>query len=150
METVFQKPTKKDRDIAKAYSKEFEKALHSAPANNAIEIRFEKLSATVKVPKKAMEVFSAVLQQMAKGNPVTLVSPDDRLSTQEVADLLHVSRPHLVKLLEKGEMPFTLVGKHRRVHAKDVEHYRQKLEKNQQKQLSFLAKQAQKLNLGYQ
>jgi excisionase family DNA binding protein len=150
METALQKPTKKDRDIAKAYAKEFEKVLDSEPANNAVEIKFKRSSITVKVPKKAMEVFSAVLQQMAEGNSVTLVSGEDHLSTQEAADLLHVSRPHLIKLLEKGEMPYTLVGTHRRVHAKDIQLYKQKLEKIQQRQLAFLAKQAQELNLGYQ
>lgn len=150
METILEKPTKKDRDIAKAYAQEFERALHAGSRDNAIEMRFEGSSVLVKVPKKALEVFSAVLKQMAAGNTVALVSSDDHLSTQEAADYLKVSRPYLVKLLENGEIPHTLVGTHRRVRASDVALYKQKLDANRKKQLTFLAKQGQKLHLGYE
>ena len=72
------------------------------------------------------------------------------LSSQEAADYLHVSRPHLVKLVEKGEIPCTMVGTHRRMALHDLKIYADKVRANRDAQLAFLAKQAQELHLGYE
>jgi excisionase family DNA binding protein len=78
-----------------------------------------------------------------------MIPSDKTISTQEAADLIGVSRPHIVKLLEAGEIPFKKVGSHRRVLVKDIEIYEQRLQKTRKQKISLLAKQAQELNLGY-
>jgi len=72
------------------------------------------------------------------------------LTTQEAADLLNVSRPHLVKLLEEGVLPFHKTGKHRRVLFADLMCYREQREGASHAAMDELAKQAQELRLGYE
>ncbi|RYD53627.1 MAG: helix-turn-helix domain-containing protein [Sphingobacteriales bacterium] len=62
---------------------------------------------------------------MSKGQPISVVPVATELTTQAAAELLGCSRPHLVKLLEEGKLPFTKVGKHRRLLYEDVMRYRQ-------------------------
>jgi len=149
METVLEKPTKKDSELAKHSLGLFEKALQYGSQDDLTEIVFRGTDDVVKVPKKAMYLFAGIISRMAEGHTVKLVDTDEQLSTQEAADYLHVSRPYLIKLVEKGEIPFTLVGTHRRIALRDVELYAQRLIENREKQLEFLAKQAQELHLGY-
>jgi len=86
---------------------------------------------------------------MAQGRTVTLIPLDSVVSTQQAADMLKVSRPHLVKLLEAGAIPFKKAGTHRRIELKDLLEYQDKLMRIRKKQLDFLAEQAQELNMGY-
>ncbi|MFT5917077.1 MAG: excisionase family DNA binding protein [Flammeovirgaceae bacterium] len=115
-----------------------------------IEILIQETGVLITVPKKALQLLFSIIQNMAEGQPVSLVPSNTELSTQQAADMLHVSRPHFVKLLEKGEMPFKKIGSHRRVLLKDLVAYETKLVAEREKQLDFLSKQAQDLNLGYE
>lgn len=74
---------------------------------------------------------------------------DTTIGTQEAADYLDISRPHMVRLLERGEIPFSKVGSHRRIKVSDLVGYQKKMKASRRKKLNFLAKQAQELNLGY-
>ena len=150
METSLEKPTKKDRELAKGSLGAFGKALKDSPADGFTEITFREIGEVVKVPNKALELFAAFISKIADGHSVKLVNTDEQISTQEAADYLDVSRPHLIKLVEKGEIPYTMVGTHRRIALHDVELYAQKLKESRATQLEFLAKQAQELQLGYQ
>lgn len=76
------------------------------------------------LPPEVFEVLRDVVAAMAQGQAVTIAPVHQRLTTQEAADLLGVSRPTVVKLLETGEIPFEQPGRHRRVRLADVLAYR--------------------------
>jgi excisionase family DNA binding protein len=72
---------------------------------------------------------------MAQGNPISIIPVKSELTTQAAADLLGCSRPHVVKLLENGTIPFTKVGRHRRVLYDDVLAYQKSLKAAQKQAL---------------
>lgn len=80
----------------------------------------------IEVPVSALRLLVQILAQMAKGNGVTLMPVHAELTTQEAADFLNVSRPFVIGLIEKGELPATLVGTHRRIKFQDLMDYRQR------------------------
>ena len=134
------------RDAAKALSPALQR--RSSPM---IRVRTVEDGAgkTVSVPREAFELFLEILGQMANGNTVTLVPIHAELTTQEAAELLGFSRPHLVKLLDEKKIPYRLVGTHRRVRAVDLIEYKRKDEKARKAVLDELTREAQKHGLGY-
>lgn len=79
------------------------------------------------LPPEVFEVLRDVVDAMAQGQAVTIAPVHQRLTTQEAADLLGVSRPTVVKLLESDEIPFEQPGRHRRVRLADVLAYRERV-----------------------
>ena len=101
------------------------------------------------MPRQALVLLRELLAEMAQGNAVTIVPTHAELTTQEAANFLNVSRPHLVKLLEQGVIPFTKTGTHRRVLYQDLVLYKQQQLAESQRLLDELAAEAQELSLGY-
>jgi excisionase family DNA binding protein len=85
------------------------------------------------LPGHVLQTLLDVLSEMSKGNAISLIPQHRELSTQEAANLLNVSRPFLVDLLEKREIPFRKVGSHRRVLLSDVMEYKEKTEKERKR-----------------
>ena len=136
-------------------SKEAEIALQCAKQLAGLKGKTFRLSGsgrskeTVELPAKAIRILSHILRQMGNGNALTVFPTNTQLTTQQAADLLGVSRPFLVKLLETGAIPFHKVGTHRRVIYEDVFRYKADIDSKRREVLAELTKQAQDLDLGY-
>ncbi|MGH9759257.1 MAG: helix-turn-helix domain-containing protein, partial [Blastocatellia bacterium] len=86
----------------------------------------EESGAREPLPATAAKLLVKILSEIAKGNTVTILPLKPELTTQEAAELLSMSRPHLIKLLDRGELPFHRVGTHRRIRLSDVLAYKRK------------------------
>ncbi len=104
---------------------------------------------TLVLPRSVSRLLQHMLAAMADGNAVTLIPIHAEMTTQEAADHLNVSRPHLIKVLEREEIPFRKVGTHRRILFEDVQRYKAKIEADRSHTLDELARQSQELGMGY-
>ncbi len=104
---------------------------------------------TVEIPASAFHALVRIVQGMTLGQTMTLVSHGKELTTQEAADILHVSRPHLVKLLDDGVIDHYKVGTHRRVRIEDVLSYRERRAGARRAKLDELARLSEELEGGY-
>lgn len=142
-------PKEHDVELAAQSSKALAALFPKKEKDFQMKVKGEKKEETIIFPFSAIKLLLHILTQMAEGNAVTLIPIHAELTTQEAANLLNVSRPFLIKLLEKGEIPFHKVGTHRRIRYIDLLKFKSKTDLESQKALDELVKQAQELDMGY-
>lgn len=133
--------------LARASATELSQLLRERPESDRAHIKLD--GADLVLPRQALVLLRDMLTEMAQGNAVTILPTHAELTTQEAANMLNVSRPHLVKLLEEGVLPFTRVGTHRRIRLQDLLAYKRDQEEASEAALQALADQAQDLGMGY-
>lgn len=101
----------------------------------------------IKVPSIISQTLIEVIKILNRGDSITLIPMDKELTTQQAADILNVSRPYFVKLLENGEIPYRKIGSHRRVIMQDLMEYRIKRINNRKDKLKELVDLSQELKL---
>lgn len=133
--------------LARESSSELSRLLKEKPNADRARIRLD--GHDLILPRQAITLLRDLLAEMAQGNAVTVVPTHAELTTQQAANLLNVSRPHLVKLLEDGTLPFTKVGTHRRIRYEDLIAYKQERDRESRDALAELTRLAQENDLGY-
>jgi excisionase family DNA binding protein len=115
----------------------------------ALEARDESRRVTAEVPMEVFQLFLQLLTELAQGHAVTIVPGTKEVTTQEAADLLNVSRPYVVQLLEEGKIPFRRVGTRRRIRFEDLMAFKKRDDAARRKIADALAKEAEQLGLEY-
>ena len=133
-DTVESKNAEQFRQIVASQVTDSNKPTKLSLALDSKDIRTVTLSPTL------AESLLEVLRLISSGHGFYMIPVEAELTTQQAADLLNVSRPFLVKLLEKNEIPFTKTGRHRRVRANDIFEYKKKRDANRSDALSTLAR----------
>jgi excisionase family DNA binding protein len=143
-------PTAEDIALARESGRALSAVLLTRSETQQIDFHDDKGTVrSVSIPASALRLLLEVLTEIGQGNAVSIVPIHAELTTQEAADVLNVSRPFLVQLLEQGEIPFHKTGTHRRVRYLDVMLYKKRIDTERLKALEDLVSEAQELGMGY-
>lgn len=113
-----------DAQIAARAARWIENRLRRHPGEEAVPLTVESGDEeALTLPREAVNLLACVLTQVVEGRGVSVVPSYTELTTQQAADMLNVSRPYLIGLLESGTIPYRLVGRHRRVAVEDLMEY---------------------------
>lgn len=129
------KPSKEEQQAAMESYNALSATIEHLRSDNP-EIEIEETEERIKVPRSALKLLVNILKELSQGNPISIVPIATEMTTQAAAELLGCSRPHVVKLLEEGEIEFTKIGKHRRVKYEDVVKYKNALKAKQKATIS--------------
>ncbi|PCJ18233.1 MAG: DNA-binding protein [Candidatus Cloacimonadota bacterium] len=124
--------------------------LSNMKENHSIELQLKNnplQSLTLSSP--ILQMLLKVLDQTVKGNALTIYPTEVKLTSQEAANILNVSRPFLIKLLETEKIPFYRVGTHRRILLKDLLKYKTRMLVKREDALDELTALSQELDMGY-
>jgi excisionase family DNA binding protein len=103
----------------------------------------------IELPPGAVLLLMDILEAMAAGRGITLIPENAELTTVQAADVLNVSRPFLIKLLEEKALPCRKVGAHRRIRMEDVMAYKARIDADREAVLDQLVAEAQEQDMGY-
>ena len=141
-------------DAEIALARETRRALsHLAGHDRTLHVEATETEAgrteSLDLPPAAVRLLLDALGHIAAGNTVSVVPVQAELTTHQAAGILNVSRPFLISLLERGDLPFHKVGTHRRVRYGDLITYKRREHDARHQALDKLVRQAQELGLGY-
>ena len=143
------RPSEEDMSLARASSARMDR-LRSRKGAVTVTVSGDRQPEELTIPRIAFELLGQILDELAQGHAVALTPVEREVSTQTAADVLNVSRPHLIKLLESGEIPFSRVGTHRRIRLDDLLAYKARMEGEAERAYSELVREAQQLGMGYE
>lgn len=142
-------PTPQEIEAALQSSKGLASLLKSKRQDFTFAVKKGKDEINLSLSRGVIELLLSILTQMAEGNAITLIPISAELSSQEAANLLNVSRPYLIRLLEEGAIPYHKIGTHRRIKLTDLLAYKKKMKQESHDALEELTKEAQDLDMGY-
>jgi excisionase family DNA binding protein len=99
------------------------------------------------IPESVCNILRQAVQAMASDRAVSIVRYNRELTTQQAANILNVSRPFLVKLLDEGAIPYIKVGSHRRIRFKDLIIYKEHRDRKRRKLLDQLIEMTEEAGL---
>ena len=137
-----------DTDVAGRAARRISDYLNSHPEEDLIKVLGEVGSDdALVIPRPTVIMLAQVLDLLANGQGVQIIPKDAELTTQQAADLLNVSRPYVIGLLESGQIPFRKVGRHRRVTFEALMEYKRKDDLQRRDAADELADLSQELGL---
>ena len=139
-------PTEADANLAKETSRVLARRVRSSTPLRCRVLDSSK-EETLRIPAPAVKMLVRILEEMARGNAVTLVPVHAELTTQEAADMLHISRPSLIQLLDEGKIEYRKVGTHRRVRFEALMAYKRAADAERRVALAELAKYDQEIGI---
>ena len=148
VQNVVRLPTQMEVEEAKVFSRTLSKFASTDRAQLSIKGANGEADDII-LPGHVLQILLDVLSEISKGNAISLIPHHQEISTQEAANLLNVSRPFLVGLLENGEIPFRKVGAHRRVKLTDVLEYKDQSDAKRLQALNELTALSQEEGMGY-
>ena len=144
-------PSAEEVAVARESGRALSVYLQTRAETQRIEIFDDRGAAhPIRIPVSALRLLVEVLTEIGEGNAVSIIPIHAELTTQDAAEVLNVSRPFLVQLLERGDIPFHKTGTHRRVRYQDVIAYKERIDTERTRTLDALAEQAQILKMGYE
>lgn len=120
---------------------------HPTPSGRVVLVVDDAPETKVNIPAPAFRLLIDVLDELARGNAVVVAPVHQELTTQQAAELLNVSRPYLISLLEAGALPYRKVGTHRRVRLADLLAYQRADEEQRRERQRTLTREAEELGL---
>ena len=99
------------------------------------------------IPESVCNILRQAVQAMASDEAVSIVRHNRELTTQQAADILNVSRPFLIKLLDEGAIPYIKVGSDRRIRFKDLIIYQEQRDRKRRKLLDQLIEMTEEAGL---
>lgn len=139
-------PTESDADLARTACSKIVSLLRERKPQK-LHLTFAEGNESVVLPSGSLEIFSSMLEAMAAGHGVIVFPLHAELTTMEAADILNVSRPYLIRLLENKEIPFRLVGRHRRIRLDDIVEYKERTDREREAILNQMVAEAEEMGL---
>lgn len=149
MEALIERTTDREQQIARDNLPQVRRLVTSFAKRTepvAIQVSDHDM-VSLQLPAKLFGVLQTILDLMAKGKAFSLIPANAELTTQEAADMLNVSRPHVVKLLKEGVIPYKEVGTHRRILLEDLVAYSRDMKQKRKEALEELARLGQQYNM---
>jgi len=140
-------PSETEVALARETSRLLSAHLHDSEPLRLSILQDQSHEETFDLPASAVRLLVRILQEMARGNAVTLIPVHAELTTQDASEMLNISRPTLIQLLDEGKIEYRRVGTHRRVRFEALVAYKRQLEADRRAALAELAAYDQELGI---